>query len=117
TDGSPRRDGAEVVEAITGDGGADASADGGLREAVQHRRDAALLHPGRQQIAQRIGRGLVGVLIAVDPYAAAPRPLDLVEELLRLAPVVGPRNLYVPHLHVDSRPLTHPPHLADRLQA
>ena len=76
----PRRDPSEVVEAVTREVVADTFANRRMSQPLEHRRDAALLRPARQQIAKRIRRGVVRVLIAVDLEATAPRGLDLPQE-------------------------------------
>jgi len=57
----PGFDLAEVVEADFGDLLPDARADIRIGEALQHRRNASFLQPGRQQEAQRVSGPIIGI--------------------------------------------------------
>ncbi len=65
------------------------------------------MHPGGQEVAQRVGSRGVGVLIAVHRHAAFTRRLDLAQQFRRTAPVIGARELEMGNLHVDATGLTY----------
>ena len=86
-------------------------------EPLEHGRDAVLHHPARQQVAQRIGGGVVGIGVAVHRQPAAARGLDLAEEAGGAAPVVDAGELQVGDLHVHAGGLGDRDRLAHGLEA
>ena len=74
----------------------------GSREARQHRLVAADLHPGRQQVLQRVGAGGIRVGVAIDVATLGARPLDHAEDRRRLAPIVDARAFQMDDLDMDA---------------
>ena len=85
-------------------------------EPRQHRRVAADLDPGRQQVLQRVGAGGIGVGVAIDVAARGARLVDAVEDLRRLAPIVDPRAFQMHDLDMDREGSGSRDCLLDRLQ-
>ncbi len=89
---------AEQRLAAPGQLAADALARARVREALQHRVDAALQHPVGQQRAQRGAGGGVGVDVAHHVLALGARGVDQGEGVGDLAPARPARGLHVAHL-------------------
>ena len=88
----------------------------GQGEPCEHRLIAADLHPGRQQVLQRVGAGGVGIGVAIDVAALGPRLFDAIEDLRRLAPIVDPRAFQMHDLDMDRISTRHRDRLLDRLE-
>ena len=73
----------------------------GKRETRQHRLQAADLHPGRQQVLQRIGAGGIGIGVTIDLAALARAASIIRQDLRRLAPIVDARAFQMDDLDMD----------------
>ena len=93
-----------------------AGSDRGLAQALEHDLHAALLDPGRQQVAQGITAGSVGVLIDIDLHAALAGGVDLRQQPGGTTPIVGARELEMGDLHVDAAGLADGDGLPHRLE-
>ena len=87
-----------------------------VREPLQHRLDAAGLHPLRQEVLERVAAGGIGIGIAVDVEPARLGRGDHVERARGLAPIVHARAFEVHDLDMDAALLRDLDRLRDRLQ-
>src|SRR5205814_3623372 len=99
----PRRNPAEVVEAIAGDVGAQTLAHVGATQALEHRGNPTVHHPAGEEVAQRVAGRVVRVRIAVHGEPAPARDGDLVQQPRGAAPVVDAGELQVRDLYVHPR--------------
>ena len=72
------------------------------------------MNPGRQQKAQRIGGGVVGILVAMNLDPAPAGRLDSTEEFLGTAPAVDAGKFQMRDLDVDPAALSDVDGLGDR---
>ena len=78
-------------------------ADVAAAEPLEHRRDAAVHDPAREQVAQRVGGGVVGIGVAVHRHArGGARPRSRASSRRGAAPVVDAGELQVRDLHVHA---------------
>ena len=94
---------------------ADAGARVGIGEARQHRIHPALMDPGRQQKAQRIGGGVVRILVAMNVDPARAGRLDGAEEFFCPTPAVDPGKLQMGDLNMDAAAFADVDGLGDRI--
>ena len=94
---------------------ADAGADVGIGKARQHRIHPALVYPRGQKKAQRIGSGVVRILIAVNIDPTSAGRTDSIEELFCSAPAVNARKLQMCDLNMDAAALADVDRFGDRL--
>ena len=74
--GIPGRNASKAVQPVRGNVGADARARRRRLQPVDHRRVPSVLHPQRQQVAQRVAGSGIRILVAIDLEAAAPGRVD-----------------------------------------
>src|SRR4051812_44875353 len=63
------------------------------------------MDPGRQQKTQRIGGGIVGILVAMNIDLTRTGRIDYPEELFRVTPAVDPRKLQMSDLNMNAAAL------------
>ena len=85
-------------------------------QSIEHRFDSARLHPGRQNVLQRIGAGGIGIGIAIDVEPARLGGGDHLQRLCGLAPIVCAGALEMDDLDMHAALLGHVDRLRERLQ-
>ena len=84
-----------------------------VAEPLEQLRQAAVVHPGRQQVVHLGAARVVGIHVAAHVDAARPRVVDQAEHRVHLPPVLAPAHLDVGDLHADAALLPDADGLAD----